>query len=317
MNYRLRLNIEYDEDRWTWEEFFKERSSFYKRVIKDLASCQGRIDDLWVELPNGTPDVANALIEMSESNGYKYDIGTLVDYTPEEIRKACFVPLTSLGNFVDYDKKHVFLNSYTKIECPHCGRPDYGCLPDPYFIYEIVIKKNKDIYYANNGMKVLSERAFDWLREDLEPWVDFGRPCIVDNERNIISEAPQFLWIRPRIEVGRYVNERILKRCPKCGEPTQIEKSMQGDIFERGKEIVESFCGTESPIVRAGSWFGYFPPGSAHSRSYDVFVSGSLHEKIRKLKLKGFVKADYVIHAADEPYEWDPLKDYCFRLRKS
>ncbi len=310
MNYRLRLNIGNDGSRGTWDDFLKERENFYKSILKRFKTHQGRIDDIWVELPNGTPEVAKILSQISESNRYNYDIGVFVDYTPKEIEQARFVPLMALGNYVDRDKNHKFLNTYSKIECSHCMRPDYNCLPDPYFIHEIVMKKKKDIYYAENGMMILSERAFDWLRNDIGPWVDFGSPCIVDNERNIISDAPKHFWIRPKFVVGRYVNEEILQRCAECGEPIQIAKGTDGDIFERGKEVIESFCETKAPIVRTESWFGYFPPGSAHSRSYEVFVSGWLHEKIRKLKLRGFVKADYAIHAADEPYEWDPLKDY-------
>jgi len=257
----------------------------------------------------GTPELAIALREWCERNTYDYHMWVVVQYTPKEIKKARFVRLMALGNCVDHDKDYKFLNKYSKIECRVCGRPDYECLPARYIIHEIVIKRNKDIYYANNGMMILSQRAFDWLRDDIEPWVDWGHPCVVDKQRNIVSDAPSHVWIRPRFAVGRYVNEKILQRCSKCGELIQIAKSREGDIFERGKEIVESFCKTEAPIVRAGSWFGLFPPGSAHARSYDVFVSGELHEKIRKLRLKGFVKADYVIHAADEPYDWDPLKN--------
>lgn len=311
MEYKLRFSIGYDEEHWNLETFSKDRKKYFLKLIEKYKKFKGLYlegyEDL--EFPNGTPEMEQLLRKECESKNYTYDIGTLVNYTPKEIREAHFVPLTALGNFVDYDKNYVFLNTYTKIECPHCGRPDYEFIPDPYFIYEIVLKKQKDLYYANNGMMILSQRAFDWLRDDIEPWIDFGRPCIIDNERNIVSEAPQFVWIRPKFAVGRYVNEEILQRCSECGEPIQIAKGREGDIFERGKEIVESFCKTKAPIVRSGSWFGYFPPSSAHSRSYGVFISGWLHERIRKLRLKGFVKADYVIHAADEPYDWDPLKN--------
>jgi hypothetical protein len=309
MNYRLRLNIGRDKTRWTWEGFYKERDNFYKNIIEQFRDYKGRVNDLWVEFANGNPQLANSLVEIAEKRKYIYDIGVLIDYTAKEIREAKYVRLMALGDCVDHDKDYKFLNKYKKLECQTCGRPDYEQLPDPYFTYEIVLRKKKDIYYAQNGIIVLSQWAFDSIRNYIEPWIDFGYPNIVNENGTITSNQHRYLWIRPKYSVGKYINEEVIQRCSECGEPIRVAKSTEGDIFIRAKEIISSFCDSKAPIVRCNSWFGNFPPGSEHSRGHDVFISGSLHEKIRKLKLKAFVDADYVIHAADEPYEWDPLGD--------
>ncbi len=309
MKYLLQLDIGCDENRWTWDEFYAERDKFYNSLIKNFPSHEGRIEDFWVKFLIGTPDLAESLIKIAEDNSYIYSIGVFINYTAKEIREARFVPFLVDSNDVDCNVDAEPLNEYRVRLCDTCGRVDDSKVPNPLYIDKKVMKRYEDIY---NGslVKILSFKAFELLREDIEKWIDFGNVRIIDKNGKITGSKHEYVWIWPKIQIGPFVSAEISKKCIKCRRPTQIYKKRQKDIFLENKEIVKTFTDTKAPIVRSGNWFGQITNEYPyHKRLYEYFISGELHEKIRKMNLKGFVEADNVIHAADEPYEWDPLKD--------
>jgi hypothetical protein len=309
MKYRLRVSISRDEDRWTWEEFYEEQRIFYETIVEQFSSYNPKIEDWYVELSTVTTEPVSLLRELCEYNGYQYELWAVVKYLQKEIRNARFVPLLTECGPLDSDREGVPLNKYEAIVCEACGRCDESQVPNPYRINRKVMKRPPDIFRASNGIVVLSERAFALLWDDLKRSVSSGDVVIYDKGQSIPCSV-KYKWVFPNIAVGPFVDAKVLKRCNKCGQPVEIRQQRLKDIFGANKCTVETFKGVQAPIALAGNWYGEIEPGSPCDNYWAVFISGAFHEKIRKLKLKGFVKADYVVHSADEPYDWDPLKDY-------
>jgi hypothetical protein len=314
MEYNLRFSISStaDDIHWNRETHEEDEHGFYIRLIEKLKIQDAKIEDFYghVDFRNGTPELASRIKAMVEKEGYHYGLWALPRYSPEDISRARYVNLAGIGDEVDMDDSGKLLNEYKEILCTTCGRTNDSNVPSPYNIYNKRVKQPRDLFRATNGVKILSILAFELLRSEIEPWVNFGQVRIVDKQRKPVESACEYVWIRPTHQVGKFVNARAKRACNKCGCPTEIPWERSEDIFERDKWVVESFNSVQAPIVLAGNWYGEIYPHGLVDLSRYVFISGSLHEKMRKLKLKGFVKSDCVVHAADEPYEWDPLKDY-------
>jgi hypothetical protein len=310
MKYIIQLGIRYEESNWRLDTFRQDRRNYFLKLIEKYKHFNGHYLDGYeiVEFPNGTLELEQLLREECESKEITYDIGAGITYSPREIRNARFVPLLTECGPLDSDKAGIPLNRYETIVCGACGRCDESKVPNPYRISKKILKKPPDIFKASNGIIVLSERAFDLLWDDIKQWVKAGEVVIWDKGQ-VLGCPVKYKWVRPTNKVGDFMDAKVLQRCNKCDKPKEIREVRSEDIFEMNKEIVESFKKVSAPIALAGNWFGEIEPGRACSNLWEVFISGALHEKIRKLKLKGFVKADCVIHAADEPYDWDPLKN--------
>jgi hypothetical protein len=311
MLYELRLDIGCDENRWTWEEFYQERNCFYNEMITRFKKYHGKIDDLWVVFEEGTPELADALVKICTAQEYIYDIGTFPRYTREDVWRARFLILAadvSRGR-VDCDREWAPLNEYKARLCGVCGRKDDSQPPSPFFIYQSAMKKRQDIF-KGSMVVVLSYDAFDKLKDDLEPWVKFGNAQVVDKNRKLVRNEREYVWIWPKYQVGPFSDMVVKRRCEECNEPTEVREVRTTDIFTQNMCIVTSFCDSNAPIVRAGNWFGEITPERPNGRHYYIFITPALYEKMLKLKVRGLCETACVVHAADKPYDWDPLKNY-------
>jgi hypothetical protein len=306
MRYRIGFAIGYDEERWNLETFDEDRETFYSRVLEMVAPHQGTIDQPNAKLvfPDGTRSLARALIEIAQREGLAYRIGTFVKYTTAEIRQARFVPFFTKGDFADCDRDGHDLNKYTRILCGDCGTPDDSSMPALYHLDKAKMRKQLDLFYGSNGIMIVSAESFERLMPDIGEWVTSGPAAVVEDGKVVRGEK-EYVWMRPKCEVGPYIKAKVLKMCSVCQRPTEIRIRDLDDpfenIFEMNKHTVTSFRGVEAPIALVGNWCGEIRPKRHFGRVRHVIISGALHEKIRKMKLKGFVEADYVIHAADEP----------------
>ncbi len=307
MEYKLRLSIGFDEEHWSLENFNEQRCLYYDKLANLLGINFKALDCAIIEFTNGNPELVNRIKSVIQKEYYDYDIWSFPSYTKEEIKTARYVALGTRYEPVGYDEDGISYNIYKKILCQKCRSYDMDMVPSPYRLGQDILHPKRDISRESNGVVILSETAFDLLREDIEQWVIWGDVEIVGGDTT--DNKQKYVWIRPTSMVGSFVNSKIIQKCEKCDRPTEIRQRRSKDIFEFYKWTVDSFKNVKAPIVMAGNWFGEVHSGASMFSRY-VFISGKLHEKIRKLKLKGFVKADRVIHAADEPYEWDPLKDY-------
>jgi hypothetical protein len=310
MKFTLILGIRYDEAKWNLETFSQDRRAFLLELIGKYKAFKGHYSDGMehVEFPNGPPELEQLLRNECESRDYIYDIWTKVSYSEKDIKQARFLPFLIAGDEVDFDRYHNALNTYREVLCKYCGRTNDSNVPTPYLVYSRRMKKPRDLFYAMNGITIISASAFELLRGEIGPWVDFGQAQILDDDKRPVKTDHEYMWIRPTCEVGPFVNAKVKKVCRKCKQPTEIRRQYSHNTFEY-ECVLESFKNTEAPIVLAANWFGEISPKKTSNHSHYVFISADLHEQIRKLKLKGFVKADYIVHAADEPYDWDPFKD--------
>lgn len=300
MKYILVLGIGYDNSNWNLETFSKDRQVFFSKLIEKYKEFKGHYSDVNenVEFPNCTPELEQLLRKECESRNYTYNLGTDVIYSEKDIKEARFVPFLVAGDEVDFDSYCNELNIYEEVLCKYCGRTNDSNVPDPYRVYSKSMKKPRDFFNSMNGVRIISVLAFELLRGEIEPWVDFGQTQIVDDKKRPIKTDYEYIWIRPKCEVGPFVNAKVKKFCNKCKQPTEIRMEYSHNTFEY-EWIVESFKNTKAPIVLAGNWFGEISSEETSNHSRGVFISADLHERIRKLKLKGFVKADYIIHSAD------------------
>lgn len=301
MKFILCLGIGYDESHWNLENFSEDRKAFFLELLEKYKEFKGRyLDNLeWVEFSNSTPELEQLLRKECESRNFNYNIGTKVIYSEKDIKGAKYVPFLVSGEVVDFDKYHDELNIYREVLCECCGRTNDNNVPNPYRVYSGKMKKPRDIFYAMNGIRIMSVLAFELLRGEIEPWVNSGQVQIVDKKRKPITTDYEYVWIRPKVEVGPFVDAKVKKRCDKCQQPTEIRAEYSNKTFEY-EWVVESFKNTDAPIVLAGNWFGEVSQEETSNHSRDVFISADLHERIRKLNLKGFVKADYIIHSAED-----------------
>lgn len=311
MEYILRLSISssYDIIQWNRKTHEEDEKSFYMRLIEKLKVQDTKIGDFYIDFRNGTHELVSRIKTIVEKEGYHFDLWLIPKYTTQDIATARYVPLSSRDDVVDMDESGKLLNEYREILCTTCGRANDCNVPNPYSIYSKRVKRPRDLFGAMNGINILSILAFELLRSDIEPWVDFGKVQIVNKEKKPVESSYEYVWVRPKYEVGWFTNAVVKRTCDKCGSPTEIRMERSADIFDADKWVVESFKNVKTPIVLAGNWFGEIDSTATSNQSRDVFISGQLHEKMRKLKLKGFIKSDCVVHAADEPYDWDPLKD--------
>lgn len=302
MKYVLVFGIGYDDSNWKSETFREDRKKYFLKLIEKYKQFKGRYLEGYehVEFPNGTPELEQLLRKECESKNYIYDIGARLIYSEKDIKAAKFVPLCCSGVYdADMDDHGNKFNTYREVLCEYCGRTNDNNVPNPYLVYDKRVKSPRDILDAANGITIISVLAFELLRSKIEPWVDSGQVQIVDKGKRPVKTDYEYVWIRPRFEVGPFVNARVKQVCDKCKQPTEIRIDYSGDIFDKEKWIVESFKNTKAPIVLAGNWFGEVTPKQTSNHTRDVFISTNLHEKIRKLKLKGFLKADRIIHSAD------------------
>jgi hypothetical protein len=304
MKYRLQFYIEYDEMRWEQSSFKAQRELLYRQILESVGPESGTIQDWRIEFPDANQRIAKALIRFAQQHNYKHFIGSRVSYTTAEIRQARFVPFLTSSDLVDRDRDGHPLNTYSRVLCRVCGSPDESSMPPILLLDKEKMRKRSGLSYGSNGIMVVSSEIFERLAPDIGVWVTSG-PAAISEHGKVIRGEKEYVWMRPKCEVGPYIKAKVRKTCSVCRRPTDIRIRDLDDpfenIFEMNKHTVTSFRGVEAPIALVGNWCGEIAPGLHFKRSRDVIISGALHEKIRKMKLKGFVEADYVIHAADEP----------------
>ena len=303
MEFKLVLDIYYDESIWTLETFDEDRKEIFLNLIEKFKAFNGCYFEGYeqVEFPNATPELEQLLRKDPELNKYNFDIYTKVSYSQKDIKEARFVPFLAGGDTIDFDNNNNYLNVYQEVQCKCCGRTNDSKQPTPFLAYYKWMEKRQKKFRANNGIRVFLLSAFELLRSEIEPWVDSGPVQIVDNEHKPVETDSEYIWIRPKVEVGPFVNESVKSKCDKCKQPTEVRLDVSHDTFKYNwLGVVKTFKNTKAPIVLAGTWAGAVMPQETSNHEHDVFISGELHEKIRKLKLKGFVEADYIIHSAED-----------------
>lgn len=301
MKYTLQFDIGYDDEHWDEETFEDRRQVLRKEIMQQFSSFESKITDCeWIEFSDATPKLAKLLKEFGTSSQYTFFMGSGPSYTQEEIRNARFVPLFAEGKYeVGHDTNYVHLNEYKTIVCNKCGRVDYDDVPDPFYIDKKAMGTYRDIYTAGLGVLIFSEKACNALWEDIKDYVIHGKALVEKNGRIMDDTKRKYFWIRPKYQLGPYHNLEIKKSCEACHKPIEIRKEFYKKGFLMNVEMVTSYNNVNAPIALAGNWFGEITR-SAYGIGYNIFVSGWLHEKIKNLKLKGHVEADYLIHSAEE-----------------
>jgi len=270
-------------------------------------SLRGKLEKLADAFPEltPTPDPSNhwvqfhgvdrrsvaQLNEFARTNGYAHDI--VVEERPmdAELASAAYVPLLCLGECIDENRDGELLNSYQKIICRSCGMPDEDAIPSPYCVsVKLMNRRKQDIYYANNGIFIVSARLLRLL-EKLTPELQIG-PILCD-ERGDCSGS--HYWVRPLRSLGSECRSSIISKCDACGNPIEVRTRESEDKFENARLAVTHFSEAHCAIALSGSWYGKRERGSVPSVHRSVFVSGELYMILARSKIKGLVRPSHVL----------------------
>ncbi len=299
MKYKLSFSILYDEKNWKLETFEQQRRCFLEQLLESMGSEKGKYINSDLVFDDANVMLAKTLIQIAEKYEYNYDIFTSPVYSSEEIKNSRYVPFLINSDEVDFDKNGKELNLYPNILCVKCSMPDDAVVPSPYYIDKKEMKKLQDLYYCSNGVTVFSMKAFDLLVNEMRGYVNYGDVVVLDKGKKI-DYGKGFMWVKPKYKIGPFVDAVVKQYCDACSNPVEVRQERSKKLFEMNVVAVDSFKDVQAPIVLVGNWYGEVGPKKHCDRSHYVFISGELHEKIIGMELKGFVRADRVIHAIDE-----------------
>jgi hypothetical protein len=196
---------------------------------------------------------------------------------------------------IDYDRDWNPFNTYTVRQCDACWTFDLTQVPNPYVV--IRPKAKQDLHLASNGIIIISKSLWQEVKNVLNPWVRLGNVAYSDAPGEPVDEL---LYIMPTQRLGSYASMKILDSCGKCGRPTRIATGDPPDPIMHTMIILKDLPKEDIPIALPGNWFGAFTPGRQPSVSWRAFISNEFHERLRKMKVKGFVAADRPIYTLAE-----------------
>ncbi len=211
-------------------------------------------------------------------------------YTDDEIRSAAYVPLLTKGEAIGMDEDGEPLIRYPTRTCDACDAPDLTAPPESFVVQKPKRTNGLSVWTACNGVRVVTRALWSELAPEIEPWVRTGP--IVDPDGNT---ADELVWVMPKFSIGPYVDRKVIRACERCGQPLEIRGWFFKDPLLRDLRIVESKRAHRAPISLVGNWFGSLRRGVPHV-TWDVVISGLLHEKLCNLRVRGHVRAEQVIN---------------------
>jgi hypothetical protein len=168
---------------------------------------------------------------------------------------ARYVPLWALAHCddIECDDKLRPLNSFSKVLCARCGWYDEAVPDAPYRIWGGGLRAKQEVYQANHGRFVVTDRILALLRAVAEKDLNWG-------PAEIVGEVPKgmtatLFWIRPYGHVGANLAHYFEKQCPDCGVPIRCWfDARHGGMC--GRVVVEHFGDERWQMAMVGSWIG-------------------------------------------------------------
>jgi hypothetical protein len=278
------------------ETFEQDRRRVFEKLVVDLRhfkpvshdAATVRFDDL-------------TLTALSDIRRYCRAVDANFDFTPQakyrrdEISGAHFVGLGIDGEYVDVDVDGQGLNTYGGSLCSRCGSQDLTALPDPFIIGRP--KRPRGLLGASNGVVVMSTALSQELMPMLGPWVKMGTISYSDSPEVPVGEL---VSIMPTQLIGPYARTIIAGTCEVCGRPTYAYLKQPEDVILQSMDVVKEIPPADAPIALVGMWHGRIVKREPPAVAWDVVISGELHERLARMKPKGFVAADRPFHTQAE-----------------
>lgn len=277
------------------DSFLRERHRTLQGVADHFRRFEPFFHDQYLVFEGLSPVERRMIENYCQGLGMEFSFAPHPQYTPEEIAEARFLRLGIAHDEIDCDRDGRHFNDYPRRLCTACGSPDLRVVPSPYVIKRP--KRKNAIFNASNGLRIVSRTLWQQLGDVLSPWVTTG-----DVSSAEVPEQPleDLLCIMPTHLIGPYSRTVVLDRCGVCQRPTQARLKDPGDVILYGMDVVTEIPTSDAPIALVGMWFGSLRRGKPPSVSWDIVISGDLHSRLCKMKVKGFVPADRPIHTEVE-----------------
>ncbi len=269
---------------------------------RDLERLAGRFQQLSpkvqaknhsVEFQDVTRDTVEEIEAFLQSEGDKYRLG--VEETPleAELVAARYVLLPVGGAYISTNRNGEPLNRYPRTICETCGAENKDFVPDPYLVSEENVRRIQDIYLAEDGIIIVSERFMALAGNRLAEHIRFGDVRIVrPAARTRLKDS--YHWILPKYSLGKESRSKVLRHCSSCGTPIEIREISSGDKFNDAQIILEHFAPTPHPIALSGNWYGQRELEKPTALSRRVFISGEVYSFLATQKLSGIVRPTHI-----------------------
>jgi hypothetical protein len=296
MRYSVRVYLR-SSDTLDLDKFYAERYRARHELARELRHMEPFHDDDQLVF-DGVEYKEIDLIEQACGRlGIQFELGITPRYSVEDINAARWVPLLVKGEGIDADESWRRYGREWRRLCAICGYPEFAAIPEPFIVSRQRAKLGKSVFKAANGMFLLSNSLWEILQPQLDGWVQSGRVAYSDAPSVITSDL---VWARPTTEIGPYIDRKVIRTCDVCGRPREIRGRFEMRPILMSLLIVEDSAPTNSPIARVGNWFGEVHLDRPPSVTWDIVISGSLHQSLQSLKIRGLVAAEQVVHAKSE-----------------
>jgi hypothetical protein len=250
----------------------------------------------FVEFRDVDPGAVNKMEAWLNDRDHEYSLGIDEKCSDSELLKARFVPFLIEGEYVDSDRNHNPLNRYREVRCKTCLVPKEDSVPNPFVVSELNSRKVQDVYKAQNGIIIVSQKFLSAIGNKLSGCVHSGEAAVTEAPRTKRLKGPYF-WLRPKFSLGREIRSVVRRVCESCGAPIEVRKIQTEDKFLDAQVVLEDFGSQSCDIALSGNWYGERTQERPISVTRDIFISGELCSFLLKQKLKGICSPTNVVVA--------------------
>ena len=232
------------------------------------------------------------------SEGYNHDPNR--DFVIEEqctdleLFSAEYVPFLIEGDFIDSNQDGEPLDHFSPGKCQACFLPPEETVPEPLSVSEVNSRRIQDIYWAHNGVIVVSEKFMSAVGAHMDDQVRTGQVIFKQSSRPRRLKD-RYFWLRPRFSLGREIQSEVKKVCETCGTQLEVRKVERGDKFRDARIILEHFGDRKLNIALSGNWYGQRTREKPMSQIREIYISGGMYFFLTNQKLKGLVRPSNVV----------------------
>lgn len=285
--------------------FNKRKDNLFNDLLQKYCKYNPKIVvETFLEFSNINKSIVSELLSFLHQNQIKYDLYQTEKLTDKDIYNSRFTEFLIEGDYIDEDDNGSMLNNYHSLICASCNLFDDKVIPNPYFISTKCIKNNQDIYHANNGIFIISERLKNFLQEKIGNEISFGDIKVKNSFLKKTKLKETFYWMRPKYFTGHETESCIKETCDTCNHPIEIRTELTDEVMKndwgtvtRQKATLDvlNFPENECNIALSGNWYGRRTFEKPMSLIRNVFISGVLFKELQGFNLKGLVSPTKIV----------------------
>jgi hypothetical protein len=229
----------------------------------------------------------------------------------DEAIRAHYLEPVIFGDSVDEDSNYRPLNPPVRVSCTVCRFPDITCVPNPFLVSKMVLKK-QEVFRVSTGMLVVRHRVLKLLQDAIGDQFESGEASISKSKEKLKGEERVY-WVRPKAMTGDRILKVVGEQCPHCkrclsrgvGMTDQHVNERRGGLVDK-RDWVESFGRGKSDIAVMGGFHGRIEDGVPRWH-WPILMSGALLAHLKTHKVTGIaistsqVPAQAYFSAGGEP----------------